>query len=63
MSTHFPHGAMVPIIVALVVVMVRKANDNIDAGPRIENEFQTVVFMAIPVRRSMRGRAVSVLSA
>jgi hypothetical protein len=52
---------MKAVIVALEVVMTRKINYNINTPLRIENEFHTVVFMAMSMSGSMRWRSVSVV--
>jgi hypothetical protein len=63
MDAHFPIGLAEAVIVALEVVMVGKANDNIDAATRIVNELHALVFVAITMRRSVRRRSMFVPAA
>ena len=60
MDAHFPVQLAKAVIAAFEVEMVGKIHNNVDAELRVVNELHTLLFVTIPVCRSMRGRSMSV---
>lgn len=58
MDCHLPLISENSIVAAFILVMVGQFHNDIDASPRIENEFEAVLFAAMPVRGSVRRRPV-----
>jgi hypothetical protein len=59
-DAYFPLNLATAVITASKVVMTGKINDNINTAPRIINELNTVLFVAIPVSGSVWRRSVFV---